>query len=95
MFSQELYTQYFIFLKSLGVGLLNGVIYFILSRLGNNNRFLKAFFDITFFVTFSIISFVFVFDSNFGVARAYIFSGEIIGCVCSVILLKNIISKRK
>ncbi len=82
MFGIELSAQMYIFIKSIALGFLLGFIYnlFMLFRISFIRNFVAVFFqDIIFFVSGSILTFLFVFETNYGQLRFYIFAGELIG----------------
>ena len=80
IFDLPLYAQYIIFIKSIGVGFLCGVLYGIPEAfLKKKNRIILAVKDILFFIAAGVISFLFVLDANFGTVRFYILAGELIG----------------
>lgn len=82
MFGIELSAQMYIFMKSIALGFLLGFIYnlFMLFRISFIRNFVAVFFqDIIFFVSGSILTFLFVFETNYGQLRFYIFAGELIG----------------
>lgn len=82
MFGIELSAQMYIFIKSIALGFLLGFIYnlFMLFRISFIRNFVAVFFqDIIFFVSGSFLTFLFVFETNYGQLRFYIFAGELIG----------------
>ena len=85
MFGIELSAQMYIFIKSIAVGFILGFIYnlFILFRISfMKNAFAVFFQDMIFFVGVSILTFLFILETNYGQMRFYIFAGELIGfCV--------------
>lgn len=82
MFGIELSAQMYIFIKSIALGFIIGIIYnlFMLLRISFIKNFIAVFFqDIIFFVFSSILTFLFVFETNYGQLRFYIFAGELMG----------------
>ncbi len=82
MFGIELSAQMYIFIKSIALGFIIGLIYnlFMLLRISFIRNFIAVFLqDIIFFISSSIITFLFVFETNYGQLRFYIFAGELIG----------------
>lgn len=75
-------VQLSVLVRALGVGYLLGVlfgVYSLIKALLIKNRIVLIFTDIFVIAFFSLISFLFIFEANYGVLRFYIFSGEIIG----------------
>lgn len=82
MFGIELSVQMYIFIKSVALGFMTGFIYnlFMLFRISfMKNAFAVFFQDVIFFVGVSILTFLFVLETNYGQIRFYIFAGELIG----------------
>lgn len=82
MYNVHQSEQTVIFLSSLGVGFLLGVLYdvFRAIRLSiTKSRTATIIFDILYFLTFGFLSYIFILALNKGEIRAYIIIGEIIG----------------
>ena len=82
MFGIELSAQMYIFIKSIALGFMIGGLYnfFMLFRISLIKNFVAVFLqDIIFFIVGSILTFLFVFETNYGQLRFYIFAGELIG----------------
>ncbi len=82
MFGIELSAQMYIFIKSIALGFMIGFIYnlFMLFRISFIKNIFSVFLqDIVFFVGAGILTFLFVFETNYGQLRFYIFAGELIG----------------
>ena len=78
-----------VFFKSVGVGFLIGVLYllFMLPRgSGKTNKWVVFAQDILFFLLAAVLSFIFLYDINAGVARLYVFFGEGVGFLLFVLL---------
>ncbi len=84
MYNVHQSEQTVIFLSSLGVGFLLGVLYdvFRTIRLSiTKSRTATIIFDILYFLTFGFLSYIFILALNKGEIRSYIIIGEIIGAV--------------
>lgn len=84
MYSVPHSEQLSIFLSSLGVGFILGVLYDILRgiRLSvSKNKVLVVVFDLIYFLLLAFITFIFILAANKGEIRFYIILGEIIGLV--------------
>ncbi len=82
MYSVPHSQQLNIFLCSLGVGFLLGIVYDVLRgiRLSfSESKFLIVIFDLLYFLILSFITFIFILALNKGEVRMYIILGEIIG----------------
>lgn len=96
MFSVPHVFQISVFIKSIGLGAIIGILYFffiILRRSGITKTALVIVQDVIFFCTAAIISFMFVFEVNAGEVRFFIFAGEAIGfCLIYLFPLKSLSS---
>ena len=84
MYSVPHSEQLSIFLSSLGVGFILGVLYDILRgiRLSvSKSKVLVVVFDLIYFLLLAFITFIFILAANKGEIRFYIILGEIIGLV--------------
>ncbi len=84
MYSVPHSEQLSIFLSSLGVGFILGVIYDILRgiRLSvSKSKVLVVVFDLIYFLLLAFVTFIFILAANKGEIRFYIIMGEIIGLV--------------
>lgn len=84
MYNVHQSEQTVIFLTSLGVGFLLGILYdvFRAIRLSlTKSRTATIIFDILYFFTFGFFSYIFILALNKGEIRSYIIIGEIIGAV--------------
>lgn len=84
MYNVHQSEQTVIFLTSLGVGFLLGILYdvFRAIRLSlTKSRTATIIFDILYFFTFGFLSYIFILALNKGEIRSYIIIGEIIGAV--------------
>ena len=82
MYNVHQSEQTVIFLTSLGVGFLLGVLYdvFRTIRLSfSKSHIATVIFDVIYFILFGFISYIFILASNKGEIRSYIIIGEIIG----------------
>lgn len=82
MYSVPQNQQLIIFLCSLGVGFLLGVLYDILRTLRltlTKSKIALIIFDIIYFILFGFFTFLFILAMNKGEVRSYIIIGEIIG----------------
>ncbi len=82
MYSVPQTEQLSIFVAALGLGFLLGVIYdlFRAIRLSvSTSKYAVIIFDVLYFLTFGLISFLFILALNKGEIRFYIIAGEIIG----------------
>ncbi len=82
MYSVEHSVQLTIFLCSLGVGFLLGIIYDVLRTIRlslSEEKPLIIVFDLLYFLILSFITFIFILALNKGEVRFYIFFGEITG----------------
>ncbi len=84
MYSVPHSEQLSIFLSSLGVGFILGVLYDILRGLRlsvSKSKVLVVVFDLIYFLLLAFITFIFILAANKGEIRFYIILGEIIGLV--------------
>ena len=84
MYNVHQSEQTIIFLSSLGVGFLLGILYdlFRAIRLSiTKSRTATIIFDVLYFFTFGFLSYIFILALNKGEIRSYIIIGEIIGAV--------------
>lgn len=82
MYNVHQSEQTVIFLTSLGVGFLLGILYdvFRAIRLSfSKSHIATVIFDVIYFILFGFISYIFILASNKGEIRSYIIIGEIIG----------------
>lgn len=82
MYSVGQSEQLSIFLSSLGLGFLLGILYDVLRavRLSfTDSKIAVVIFDLLYFLCFGIFSFLFILALNKGEIRSYIIAGEIIG----------------
>lgn len=76
--------QTLVFLASLGVGFLLGVLYDFLRALRlslTKSRWAVVIFDVIYFFSVAILSYIFILASNKGEVRSYIIVGEFLGAV--------------
>ncbi len=74
----------FVFLKSLGIGYLLGLVYTffkLLRMIGLRHSILVFFQDVLYFVISAFVVFLFVLEINAGIFRFYIFIGILIGFI--------------
>ncbi len=93
---QSISSQIFIFLFSLILGLMLGIIYdvFRIVRMIINSKNIAVFIqDVLYFIISGIITFIFVLGVNSGDSRFYILAGEGIGWIIYHITLGDIIYK--
>ncbi len=72
----------FVFLKSVGIGFITGVLWFAFAlyrRITGCGKIRTVLLDVLFFVIAAVITFLFLLDINAGVIRFYVFAGEGIG----------------
>lgn len=84
MYSVPQSEQLSIFVSSLGLGFLLGVLYDILRALRlsvTKSKIAVVIFDILYFVLFGLITFIFILALNKGEIRFYIIIGELIGAI--------------
>lgn len=84
MYTVDQNEQLIIFLTSLGVGFILGVLYDALRALRlslTKGRVATVVFDLLYFFLFALLSYIFMLASNKGEVRSYIIIGEIIGAV--------------
>lgn len=84
MYTVDQNEQYMIFLTSLGVGFILGVLYDVLRavRLSfTKGKAVTVVFDLLYFFLFALLSYIYMLASNKGEVRSYIIIGEIIGAV--------------
>lgn len=84
MYSVPQSEQLLIFVSSLGMGFLLGILYDVLRALRlsiTRSRIALVFFDILYFILFGLFSFLFILALNKGEIRFYIIIGEIIGAL--------------
>jgi spore cortex biosynthesis protein YabQ len=82
MFGLGVAFQTDVFLKSLGVGALCGVLFAFfqgLRVLGLRSKAIVFVQDVSFFLIAGVLTFLFLLDVNFGVVRFYILVGEAVG----------------
>ena len=82
MYSFEQSEQLKLFLLSLGAGFILGIIYDVFRTVRltiSKNKALIFVFDILYFITFALATFIFFLATNKGEFRAYMITGEIIG----------------
>ncbi len=79
MFGLEHSFQLFVYLKSLGIGMLCGAVVQLFDIFDVRRSTVKAIFDIIALVFCGIISFMFCYAVNFGIVRFYILAGEMTG----------------
>lgn len=93
---QSLSGQFFVFLYSLALGLVLGIIYDILRiiRMVINLKNIAIFMqDFLYFILSAVLTFIFVLGLNSGNSRFYILAGEGIGWIVYHITLGDIIYK--
>ena len=76
--------QFLIFLASLGVGFLLGILYDFLRAVRLSfakGKFVVVFFDLLYFFIVAFASYIFILAANKGEVRSYIIIGELIGAV--------------
>ena len=74
--------QFVIFVKSIGIGVLLGAIFFVfrcLRSLGRRKTVEVFIQDLLFAVVSAFLTFIFILNENFGVIRFYLLAGEGIG----------------
>lgn len=84
MYSVPQSEQLTIFISSLGLGFLLGILYDILRALRlslTKSKTALVFFDILYFVLFAFCTFIFILALNKGEVRFYIIAGELIGAL--------------
>lgn len=84
MYTVDQNEQLVIFVASLGVGFILGIIYdlFRTVRLSlTRSKVAVVIFDLLYFSLFAFLSFIFMLVANKGEVRSYIIIGEFIGCV--------------
>lgn len=84
MYSVPQNQQLIIFLCSLGMGFLLGVLYDILRAIRltiTKSKVAVVIFDIIYFILFGTLTFLFIIAMNKGEVRAYMIIGELIGAV--------------
>ena len=72
----------FVFLKSVGIGFITSVLWFLIAlyrRFTRCGKIRTALLDILYFLIAAFITFLFLLDINAGVLRFYVFAGEGIG----------------
>lgn len=72
----------FVFLKSVGIGFITGVLWFVFAlyrRIAGCGKIRTALLDVLFFMIAAVLSFLLLLDINAGVMRLYVFAGEGIG----------------
>ncbi len=82
MYSVGQSEQLSIFLSSLGLGFLLGILYDIFRAIRlsfTNSKIAVVIFDLLYFFCFGLFSFLFILALNKGEVRSYIIAGEIIG----------------
>ncbi len=82
MYSVDQSEQLIIFLASLGVGFLLGVVYDVFRALRlcfTKSKPTVVIFDILYFFLFALATFIFVLAANKGEVRSYIIIGELLG----------------
>lgn len=84
MYTVDQNEQFIIFLTSLGVGFILGILYDILRALRlsfTKGKAATVVFDLLYFFLFALLSFIYMLASNKGEVRSYIIIGEIVGAV--------------
>ena len=84
MYNVEQSEQVLIFIASLGVGFLLGVLYDFLRALRLSFTRVKwsvIIFDLLYFFMVAFLSYIFILASNKGEVRSYIIIGELLGAV--------------
>lgn len=84
MYNVEQSQQMLIFLASLGVGFLLGVLYDFLRALRlsfTRGKWSVIIFDLLYFFMVAFLSYIFILASNKGEVRSYIIIGELLGAV--------------
>ena len=84
MYSVPQSEQLTIFLSSLGMGFLLGVLYDFLRAIRlsfTKSKVALIIFDILYFILFGVLTFLFILTLNKGEVRSYIIAGELIGAV--------------
>lgn len=84
MYNVEQSEQVLIFISSLGVGFLLGVLYDFLRALRlsfTRGKWSVIIFDLLYFFMVAFISYIFILASNKGEVRSYIIIGELLGAV--------------
>lgn len=84
MYTVDQNEQVLIFLASLGVGFLLGVLYdfFRAVRLSfTRGKIAVVIFDLTYFFSVALLSYIFILAANKGEVRSYIIIGELLGAV--------------
>lgn len=84
MYNVSQSEQLFIFLASLGMGFLLGVVYDFLRALRlslTRGKWSVVFFDLLYFFMVAFVSYIFILAVNKGEVRSYIIIGELLGAV--------------
>lgn len=94
MFSVPHVFQVSVFVKSIGLGALIGIIYFffiILRRSGISKTPIVIVQDVLFFSLAAVATFMFIFEVNAGEVRFFIFAGAAMGfCLIYIFPLKSL-----
>ena len=93
MFGLRYGVQIFIFFKSVGLGLLLGTFYLLLSGvrlLRPHTAAAVLVHDFFFFVVCAVFTFLFLFAYNAGIPRGYVFFGEGTGLLLAGTVLRSV-----
>ncbi|MBQ3537021.1 MAG: spore cortex biosynthesis protein YabQ [Clostridia bacterium] len=77
-------VQLSVFIKSVGLGFLIGVLFSVLmffNTVFGKKTFTVFLRDVLFFVSSAVLTFMFILEYNAGILRFYIFAGELIGFI--------------
>ena len=88
--------QYVCLLKGVGVGFFLGILFIVFKLVRIKFRSIPVVFvqDVIFFLLSSLISFLFMFDLNFGAVRAYVLLAECVGFFLNYFTFGRLIGKK-